>query len=74
MLSICCKSRIESWRNRVGSCPSEKDDLKKIEKNNVTSAVNVLYAKKEKMHPAYVSKKNSNREKQVILLINSKKI
>ena len=28
--------------------PSEKDDWKKIEKNNVTIALNVLYAKKEK--------------------------
>ena len=28
--------------------PSEKDDWKKFEKNNVTIALNVLYAKKEK--------------------------
>ena len=28
--------------------PSEKDDWKKIEKNDVTIALNVLYAKKEK--------------------------
>ena len=36
---------------------------KTIEKNNI------LYAKKEeKMFPAYVSKHNSNRKKQVILL------
>ena len=28
--------------------PSEKDDLKKIEKNNVTIALNVFYAKKKK--------------------------
>ena len=28
--------------------PSEKDDWKKIEKNNVTIVLNVLYAKKEK--------------------------
>ena len=42
---------------------------KKIEKNNVTIALNVLYAKKEKLYPAYVSKPNSNREKQVILLM-----
>ena len=28
--------------------PSEKDDWKKTEKNNVTSAPNVLYAKKGK--------------------------
>ena len=27
--------------------PSEKDDWKKIEKNNVKLAINVLYVKKE---------------------------
>ena len=43
--------------------------LKKNEKNNVTIALNVLYAKKEKIYPAYVSKHNSNCEKQVMLLI-----
>ena len=42
---------------------------KEREKNNVTIALNVLYAKKEKIYPAYVSKHNSNREKQVILLV-----
>ena len=31
--------------------------------------LNVLYAKKEKIHPAYVSKHNSNREIHVILLM-----
>ena len=41
------------------------------EKNNVTIALNVLYAKKEKIYPAYVSKHNSNRVKQVILLMIS---
>ena len=45
---------------------SEKDDWKKIEKNNVTIALNVLYAKKEKIYPAYVSKHKSNCEKQVL--------
>ena len=49
--------------------PSEKYDWKKIEENNVTNAFNVLYAKK---HPAYVSKHDSNREKQFIYLIISK--
>ena len=45
--------------------PSEKDDWKKCQKNIVTIALNVLYAKKIF---AYVSKKNSNLEKQVIIL------
>ena len=49
--------------------------MEKIEKNNVTIAVNVWYAEKEKIYPAYVSKNNSNHEKQVILLMipNEKK-
>ena len=42
---------------------------KKIEKNNVTITLNVLYVKKEKIYPAYVSKHNSNRERQVVLLM-----
>ena len=45
--------------------PSEKDDWKKIEKTNVTMALNVLYAKKVKIYPAFVSKHNSNREKKL---------
>ena len=47
--------------------PPEKNDWKKFEKNNVTIACNVLYGKKE-IYPAYVFF-NSNREKQVILLM-----
>ena len=35
----------------------------------MTIALNVLCAKKEKIYPAYVSKHNSNREKQVIFLM-----
>ena len=42
--------------------------MQKFEKNNVTIAVNVLI-KKQKICPLYVSKHNSNREKQVILLM-----
>ena len=36
---------------------------------NVTISLNVSYAKKEKIYPAYISKYNSNHEKQVILLM-----
>ena len=54
------------------SFPSGKDDWKKLERNNVTVALaNVLYVQKEKIYPAYVSKRNSNHEKQVILLMIS---
>ena len=45
---------------------------KKFEKNHVTIDLIFLYAKKEKIYPAYVSKNNSNCEKQVILLMISK--
>ena len=38
---------------------SEKDDWKKYEINNRTIAFNILYAKKEKIYVAYVSKHNS---------------
>ena len=41
--------------------PYEKDDWINVEKNNVTTALN-LFAKKEKIYPTYVSKNNSNRE------------
>ena len=53
--------------------PSEKDDWKKLEKNNITITLKFLHAKKEKIHPAYVSKRNSDRKKQVILLMISSK-
>ena len=49
--------------------PSEKDDWEKSEANNVTIALNVLYVTKEETYPDYVSKHNSNREKQVNLLM-----
>ena len=68
--------RIAKVKSFVNKCkwkrinfPQEKDDWKKFEENNQTIALNVLYAKKERKYPAYVSKNNSNREKQVLLLM-----
>ena len=49
--------------------PSEKGNWKKVEKNNVRIALNLLYVKKEKIYPTYVSKNNLNCKKQVILLM-----
>ena len=43
--------------------------MEKIEKNNVIIALNILYVKKEKIYPAFVSKHNLNRSKQVTPLI-----
>ena len=47
--------------------PSKKRWLEKTDKNNVT--INILYAIKEQIYPAYVTKHNSNHEKQVFLLM-----
>ena len=47
----------------------QKKKIGKFEKNNLTFALNVLYARKEKIYPAYLSKHNSYCEKQVILLM-----
>ena len=49
----------------------EKNDWKKFEKNNMKIALSVLYAKKKEIYPSYVSEHNSNREKQLILLMIS---
>ena len=42
---------------------------KNNKKNDLAIALNVLYVKKEKIHPSYVLKHNSKREKLVILLM-----
>ena len=60
---IKIKSFINKYNWEGINFPSEKDDWKKFEKNNVANAVNVFYAQKEKIYPAYVSIHNSNCEK-----------
>ena len=64
---IKIKPFINSYYQEETKLPSEKDDWKKFEKNSVAIALSVLYAKKEKVYPTYVSKHKSNREEQVIL-------
>ena len=61
------KPSIDKYNWKEINFPSEKDDWKKFEENNRTIALNVLYAQKEKIYPAYVSKYKS--WKQVILLM-----
>ena len=61
------KPSIDKYNWKEINFPSEKDDWKKFEENNRTIALNVLYAQKEKICPAYVSKYKS--WKQVILLM-----
>ena len=50
------KPFISTYNQEGINYPSEKDDWKKLEKNNVAIAVNVWYAKKEKIHPARENK------------------
>ena len=51
---IKIKPYIDKYNWEEINFPSEKDDRKKIEKNNLTIAFNVLYAKKEKIYPVYI--------------------
>ena len=55
-----------NWK--VINYPSKKDDWKMFEKNNPTIASNISYIKEKEICPAYISKNNSNCEKQIILL------
>ena len=49
--------------------PSDKEDWKKLEQNNKEIALNVLFAPHNKNEPAYTSKYNYKRKKEVILLM-----
>ena len=51
--------------------PSKLEDWKMFEKNNLETALNVLYAKDTEILPAYISNHNSTREKKRILLVVS---
>ena len=72
-------SNIKPFMNKYNwkkiNYPSKIDDWKSFEKNNPTIARNILYIKEKEIFPAYISKINSNCEKQIILLIipNEKK-
>ena len=51
---------------------SEKDDRKKFEKDKLMIDLNLLYARKEKKYPAFVSKHDSICEIDVFLFNDSK--
>ena len=48
---------------------SKIDDWKTFEKNNLTISLNIFHIKEKDKYPAYISKYNSTREKQIILLM-----
>ena len=49
---------------------SKIDDWKTLKKNNPTVALNIFYTKEKETFRAYISKINSNFEKQILLLMN----
>ena len=51
--------------------PSDKEDWNKFEQNNKEIALNILFVphNKKEIRPAYISKYNHKRKKQVILLM-----
>ena len=69
----CTKlQRKNNWERT--NYPLETDDWETLKINNLTIALPVLYAKKERICPGYISKYNSNCETQVIfLMISSRK-
>ena len=56
--------------------PWNLDDKKKFETNNVKITLNVLQIKEKEICIAYISKHNSNSEKQIIVLtiLNEKRM
>ena len=55
------------------NCEEIGKNLQRIfEKNDLTIDLNVLYAKKEKIYPAYVLKHNSKCEKKGVFFNDSK--
>ena len=63
------KPIINKYKWKEINYPSKIDDWKTIEKNNPTVALNILYIKEKEICQAYISKINSNCEKQIILLM-----
>ena len=53
--------------------PSKIDDWKTFEKNKLTIALNILHIKEKEIYRVYISKHDSTREKQIILLMIPKK-
>ena len=48
--------------------------LENVLKNNSIIVINILYIEEKEMHPAYISKINSNCERQIIFLMILNKV
>ena len=68
-------SNIKSFINKYNwkgiNYPSKINNWRTFEEYNSTIALNILYIKGKEICPAYISKINSNCEKQIILLMIS---
>ena len=56
-----------NWEGKL--YPWKIDDWKTSEKNNPTTALNILHTKEKEISPAYILKIKWNCEKQIILLM-----
>ena len=65
------KPFIDTYNWKDIKFPSHSNDWKKFEQNNRTIALNILHVpyNTKQIRPAYISKYNSNRHNQIILLI-----
>ena len=68
--------RISKFKPFINKCnwtgikyPSKINDWKTFDKNNPTITHSILYIKEKEICPTYISKHNSTREKQIILLM-----
>ena len=63
------KPFINKYNSKGMNYPSKIDDWKTSQKNNPIIGFNILYINKKEICPAYISKINSNCEKQINLLM-----
>ena len=66
---IHIKPFINKYSWKIKNYLKKRDDWKIFQKNNTRIALNILYIKENEVRPAYISKINSNFEKQIILLM-----
>ena len=60
---------INKHNSKATNYPSKIDDWKAFEKDNPTIARDILYINEKEIYPAYKSKHNSTRGRQIILLM-----
>ena len=73
MRQLLKKSKVKPFINKYNwngiKYSSKIDGWKTFEKNDPTSALNILCIKEKEKYPAYITKHDSTREKQIVHLI-----